>query len=146
MVVLLVPLFICWIAFGILVNLIFLFMAPVMYRQRCPAPDAARQVLRLIFANPVPFFLFCLFGIVLILAMLVIGCVVTCVTCCIGALPYLGTVILLPVFVTLHSFSLLFLRQFGPEYDMWASFMPPEFSLVLLPLPAPPESPSPPSL
>src|SRR5438067_7358144 len=122
------------------------FMAPVMYRQRCPAPDAARQVLRLIFANPAPFILFCLFGIVLILAMLVIGCVVTCVTCCIGALPYLGTVILLPVFVTLHSFSLLFLRQFGPEYDMWTSFMPPEFSLVLLPLPAPPESPSPPSL
>ena len=146
MAALLVPLFICWIAFGIVINLIFLFMAPVMYRQRCPAPDAARQVLRLIFANPAPFILFCLFGIVLILAMLVIGCVVTCVTCCIGALPYLGTVILLPVFVTRHSFSLLFLRQFGPEYDMWASFMPPEFSLVLLPLPAPPESPSPPSL
>jgi len=60
MAALLVPLFICWIAFGIVINLIFLFMAPVMYRQRCPAPDAARQVLRLIFANPAPFILFCL--------------------------------------------------------------------------------------
>jgi len=142
---LLIPLFICWIAFSILINLIFLFMAPVMYRQRCPALDAARQVLRLIFANPAPFILFCLFGIVVVLAMLVIGCVVTCVTCCIGALPYLGTVILLPVFVTLHSFSLLFLRQFGPEYDVWASFIPSEFRPVLLPLPTPPEPPLPPA-
>lgn len=141
MAALLIPLFICWIAFVILTTLIFLFMATVMYRQRCSAPDAARQVIRLIFANPAPFILFCLFGIVLVLAMLVIGCVVTCATCCIGALPYLGTVILLPVFVTLRSFSLLFLRQFGPEYDVWASFMPTEFSPVLLPLPAPPEPP-----
>jgi hypothetical protein len=144
MAALLIPLFICWIVFVILTTLIFLFMAIVLYRQRCSAPDAARQVIRLIFANPAPFILFCLFGIVLVLAMLVIGCVVTCVTCCIGALPYLGTVILLPVLVTLRSFSLLFLRQFGPEYDVWASFMPPEFSPVLLPLPAPPEPPLPP--
>ncbi len=77
--------------------------------------------------------------------MLVIGCIVTCLTCCIAAIPYVGTVILLPVFVLLRSFSLLFLRQFGPDYDVWASFMPPEFSPVLLPLPASPEPPSPPS-
>jgi hypothetical protein len=35
----------------------------------------------------------------------------------------------------LRSFSLLFLRQLGPEYDVWASSMPPEFAPVLLPLP-----------
>jgi hypothetical protein len=141
---LLIPVLICWIAFSILINLIFLFMAPVMYRQRCPALDAARQVFRLVFADPTPFILFCLFGIVVVLATLVIGCVVTCLTCCIGALPYLGTVILLPLFVTLRSFSLLFLRQFGPEYDVWASFMPPEFSPVLLLLSASAEPPLPP--
>ena len=128
-----IPLFICWLALCILINLIFLFMAPVMYRQRCPAPDAARQVLRLIFANPAPFILFCFFGIVLFLAMLVIGCIVTCFTCCIGALPYVGTVILLPVFVTLRAFSLLFLRQFGSAYDVWASLMPAEFLPILSP-------------
>jgi hypothetical protein len=136
MAALLLPLFICWIAFCILINLIFLFMALVMYRQRCPASDAARQVLRLIFADPAPFILFCLFGIVLFLAMLVVGCIVTCLTCCIAAIPYVGTVILLPVFVLLRSFSLLFLRQFGPEYDVWASFMPPEFVPLLLPTPS----------
>ncbi|PYL61716.1 MAG: hypothetical protein DMF24_06460 [Verrucomicrobia bacterium] len=30
--------------------------------------------------------------------------------------------ILLPVFVLLRSFSLLFLRQFGPDYDAWANY------------------------
>lgn len=136
MAVLLIPLFICWIAFGILINLIFLFMAPIMYRQRCPAPDAVREVLGLIAGNVTAFLLFCLFGIVLVLSMLVIGCVVTCATCCIGALPYLGTVILLPVFVVLRAFSLLFLRQFGPDYDVWAGFIPPEFLPLLMPPPA----------
>jgi hypothetical protein len=135
---LLIPFFICWFAFCIVTTLIFLFMAPVMYRQRCTTPDAARQVLRLIFANPTPFILFCLFGIVLVLAMLVIGCIVTCFTCCIAAIPYVGTVILLPVFVVFRSFSLLFLRQFGPDYDVWANFMPSEFLPVLMP----PASPS----
>jgi hypothetical protein len=141
---LLIPLFICWIAFCILINLIFLFMAPVMYRQRCPAPDAARKVLRLITAKPTAFLLFCLFGIVLVLVMLVVGCAATCVTCCIAAIPYIGTVILLPVFVLLRSFSLLFLRQFGPDYDVWAGFVPPEFSSILSrvpPVQRPPTSP-----
>jgi len=26
----------------------------------------------------------------------------------------------------------LFLRQFGPDYDVWASFVPPEFLPVLM--------------
>jgi hypothetical protein len=38
----------------------------------------------------------------------------------------------------LRSFSLLFLRQFGSDYDVWAGFVPPEFSPVLLPPLAPP--------
>jgi hypothetical protein len=53
------------------------------------------------------------------------------------AIPYIGTVILLPVFVLLRSFSLLFLRQFGSDYDVWAGFTPPEFLPVLVPPPAP---------
>src|SRR5439155_1467228 len=78
-------------------------------------------------------------GKLLILAVLMIGAIVTCATCCLAALPYLGTVILLPLFVCLRAFGLLFLRQFGPDYDVWASFMPPEFLPILSgPLPAPP--------
>src|SRR6266436_4294546 len=73
-------------------------------------------------ASARPVHVYCLFLIVLALASAMVGCVVTCATWCIAAIPYVGTVILLPVFVLLRSFSLLFLRQFGPKYDVWASF------------------------
>jgi len=43
----------------------------------------------------------------------------------------------LPIPVTLGAFSLLFLRQFGPDYDVWGGFVPPEFLPVLIPPPAP---------
>jgi hypothetical protein len=42
------------------------------------------------------------------------------VTCCIAGLPYVSSVVFLPALVWLLAFKLLFLRQFGPEYDVWA--------------------------
>jgi hypothetical protein len=108
-----------------------------MYRQRCRASQAFTVVIRLIAAHSGEILLYCLFWIVLALASAMVGWVAACATCCIVAIPYVGTVILLAVFVLLRSFSLLFLRQFGPDYDVWAGFMPPEFSPVLLPPPAP---------
>jgi hypothetical protein len=99
-------------------------------------------VVRLIAAYPGEILLYCLFLIVLALATAIVACVATCATCCIAAIPYIGTVILLPVFVVLRSFSLLFLRQFGPDYDVWATFMPPEFlpTLSKMHMPPPPIS------
>ena len=113
-------------------------MVPVMYRQRCRAMDAFGQTLRLIGAHPGPVLLYMLFFLVLVMAAAVSSCAVTCVTCCIAAIPYIGAVILLPITVTLGAFSLLFLRQFGPNYDAWADFMPPEFLPMLMPTLAPP--------
>src|SRR5580765_2365228 len=113
------------------------FMTPVMYRRRCRAYEAFRTVIKLIAARPGEILLYCLFLIVLALASAIVGCLVTCATCCIAAIPYIGTVILLPVFVLLRSLSLLFLRQFGSDYDVWANFIPPEFSPVLLSSPVP---------
>ena len=114
------------------------FMTLVMYRRRCRAYEAFRTVTKLIAANPGEILLYCLFLIVLALATAIVACLVTCATCCIAAIPYIGTVILLPVFVLLRSFSLLFLRQFGPEYDVWAGLMPPEFLPILSPASAAP--------
>src|SRR5438046_8045718 len=118
-------------------------MVPVMYRQRCLAPKAFGIVVRLIAAYPGEILLYCLFLIVLALATAIVACAATCATCCITAIPYVGTVILLPVFVLLRSFSLLFIRQFGPDYDVWANFMPPEFLPILLPLPSTPATSAP---
>src|SRR6266480_7301188 len=138
-------LFVFWVLIIIFVSVVTYFMVPVMYRRRCRAVEAFRDVTRLILHSLGVFILFCLFGIVLVLAALIIGAIVTCATCCLAALPYIGTVILLPLFVCLRGFGLLFLRQFGPDYDVWASFMPTEFLPVLLQTPGPQDLPSLPS-
>jgi hypothetical protein len=142
---LIVSLFVFWASIAIFFSIATYFMVPVMYRRRCRAGEAFRDVTLLIWHHLGSFFLFCLFGIVLILAVLMIGAVVTCATCCLAALPYVGTVILLPLFVCLRAFGLVFLRQFGPEYDVWATFMPSEFLPMLSGAPpVPPEPPLPP--
>ena len=142
---LIVSLFVVWASITIFFSIATYFMVPVMYRRRCRAVEAFRDVTLLIWRHLGSFFLFCLFGIVLILAVLMIGAVVTCATCCLAALPYVGTVILLPLFVCLRAFGLVFLRQFGPDCDVWATFMPPEFLPILSGAPpVPPEPPVPP--
>ena len=113
------------------------FMVPIMYRRRCRAVVALRESTSLVTAHPAPIVLYFLFLIVLAIACGIIGCVTTCVTCCIAAIPYVGTVILLPIFVLLRSFLLCFLRQVGPDYDVWAGIPQPE------PPPIPPSAPPP---
>ncbi len=109
---------------AVVIGLIMKFMVPVMYRQRCDAMDAFRSVWQLIAANPGLFLLFGLFYVVLCIAGAMVGCLAACVTCCIAALPYIGTVILLPVVMFLFAYPLCFIRQFGDPYDVWAVVRP----------------------
>ena len=44
--------------------------------------------------------------------------VAICLTCCLVALPYIGSVILLPITLFFRSYSLLYLEQFSPEWKM----------------------------
>ena len=119
-------------------SLLSQFMVPIMYRQRCRARRAFTQIMQLIASHPGPILLYVLFLILISLAAAIISCAAACVTCCIAAIPYVGTVILLPIPVTLCAFSLLFLRQFGPDYDVWASFVPPEFLPIVGSVASPP--------
>jgi hypothetical protein len=107
-------------------SLIAHFMAMVMYRRRCRARQGLQAALSLIASYPGEITLYCLFWIVLGLGAAVIGCLSTCATCCLTLIPYIGTVILLPVFVCLRAFGLLFLRQFGPDFDVWAGISQPQ--------------------
>jgi hypothetical protein len=125
-----------WVAFAIIFAVVTQFMVPVMYRRRCLAREAFFDVWRLIRGRPGPFVLFVLFGIVLALALLVAGTLAACMTCCIAGLPYISSVVLLPAFVWLLAFKLLFLRQFGPEYDVWTVAEPAPLALPTDP-PAP---------
>ncbi|MGE5208837.1 MAG: hypothetical protein ACM3KL_05835 [Alphaproteobacteria bacterium] len=115
-------------------------MVPIMYRQRCRARLAFIQVMDLVSSHPGVVLLYVLFVLVLAIAVVVISCVVVCATCCIAAIPYVGSVILLPISVTLGAFLLLFLRQFGSDYDVWAGSIPPEFLPVLMPPPSSPQT------
>ena len=40
--------------------------------------------------------------------------------CCFMSIPFVGTVLLLPISVFMRSYSLLYLRQFGSAYDSFA--------------------------
>ena len=68
------------------------------------------------------FILYFLFSIVLAMAigmMVVMAMIVTCCFCCMMLLPYVGTVVLLPVLMFKRCYSLYFLAQFGREYDVF---------------------------
>lgn len=113
-----------WLAVVIVWGLISHFMVPVMYRRRCSAREAFADVAKLISQNLGSFLLFVLFMIALVLGVAIAGTIVACATCCVGALPYISTVLLLPAIVWLATYRLLFLRQFGDQYDVWANVTP----------------------
>ena len=130
-----------WIAFvfvfALAWGIISQFMIVTMYRRRCGAVEAFRASVSLIMSDPVPFILYILFVFVLSIFGAMISCLATCVTCCIAAIPYVGTVILLPLYVFLAAYPLLFARQFGPDWDVWANLTAPTIA-------APPTTPAPP--
>jgi hypothetical protein len=99
------------------------FVAALMFKNRISAVEAWRRFLRLLGHYP---FHFLGYGILVFLLMLVFVFVVIVaglITCCIGwlllVIPYIGTVVTLPVWYTFRAFSLEFLAQFGPEYNVF---------------------------
>jgi len=48
--------------------------------------------------------------------------VVTCSTCCIAGLPYISSVVFLPITVFFACYVLEYLQQFGPEWQFFAPF------------------------
>ena len=111
------------VALFLTVKLVTNFMVPIMYRRRCGAIEGCQAAFGMIAAEPGPVILYLLFVIVLVIAFAIVGCVITCLTCCIAMIPYVGTVILLPAYVFFMSYLLLFVRQFGPEFDPWANIV-----------------------
>jgi len=99
------------------------FVVPIMYINNVKASQAWRHFLSL-FAKH--WFCFILYGLlVLMLRLLVIVCVVMVglFTCCLGfillGIPYIGSVVTLPISYTFRAFSLEFLEQFGPDYTIF---------------------------
>lgn len=95
------------------------FVVPLMYRFDLGVMDAWRRFLGLLQSRPGWFLLSGLFVFALWILAFAIIVVTGLMTCCLGflllAIPYLGTVLLLPLIVTYRAFTVSFLAQVEPE-------------------------------
>ncbi len=103
--------------------LIFLedFIVPLMFLRSCRALVAWSEFFKLFKAHTGSFILYLLFRIMLGWALGAISLVVFCCLCCVMWIPYVSTVMFLPLFVFLRCYSLHFLEQFGGEYRVFLS-------------------------
>jgi len=93
------------------------FVVPVMYRRELKTVPAFRVFLaEFLPGHILAFILFYLLKFVLGIAAGVIMVVGTCLTCCIAAIPYINSVVFLPILVFFRCYSVYFLEQFGPEW------------------------------
>ncbi len=101
------------------------FGIPIMFRQGLLARPAFWESMGLIRKHAGSVALFILLRIAIFIGIVILSLIVCCATCCIELIPYVGTVILLPVVVYVRCFTLDCLAQFGPEYDVWTVDVPP---------------------
>ena len=99
------------------------FVVPIMYLRDCSCVAGWKEFLPLLRANIGRFTLYILFQIVIGTAISSIVFAAACLTCCLAAclmaIPYIGTVILLPILVFRRSYSICYLRQYGSAFDVF---------------------------
>lgn len=127
-----------WLAFGLLLTPALLcalglwligsltedFVVPIQYLRRCGCRTAWGLLLGHMSRFPSAFLLYVLIQIPLSLVtalVVFVFAVITCCGCCLLFVPYLSTVILLPVFVLHRAYPLHFLAQLGPEWNAFGS-------------------------
>ena len=97
------------------------FVVPIMYLRRIGVMAAWGEFRRSMLADHVgTFVVYILFKIVIGIVIGIMAAMLTCMTCCIAAIPYIGTVILLPLFVFLRAYPVYFIQQFGPQWQLIA--------------------------
>lgn len=99
------------------------FIVPIMYRDRITTGKAIQKFFPTFMSNLFHFIGYALFLLCLWVPIIVGVIIAGCVTCCIGflilAIPYINTVVLLPISYALRAFGVRFLEQFGPEYRIF---------------------------
>lgn len=124
-----------------------LFVLPIMYIRGGKFPAAWREFWKQIVPGHIwSLTLFFAMLFVLTIGAGIVTMLATVLTCCLAALPYVGTVIALPILVFIRSYSLYYLEQFGPQYTIMSA-EPPEHGFEVImppPPPPPPGSESPP--
>lgn len=111
------------IVFSIVLNFTVDFVVPIMYLRSCTCLEGWRQFLQILSHNKGRFVLYILFQIVIGMAVGVIVlagvCLTCCCACCIIAIPYVGTVLLLPILIFQRAYSLMYLKQYGNQFDIF---------------------------
>jgi hypothetical protein len=111
------------VVFAIIRKFMVDFVVPIMFLRGGNCLAAWREFGALLSANAGEFTLYILFQIVLSMAIGMIVLFAVLLTCCIAGclmlLPFLGTVLLLPVLVFKRAYPLYYLAQYGPEYDVF---------------------------
>ena len=99
------------------------FVAAVMYKNRISCAAAWRLFLDIFKKYPMHFIGYGLLIFLLMILFVIAVIMAVLGTCCIGfillVIPYISTVVTLPAWYTYRAFSLEFLAQFGPEYDVF---------------------------
>jgi hypothetical protein len=111
------------ICFGLIDKFTMDFVVPIMFLQTSSVRAGWREFMTVLSVNKARFALYILFQIVIGLAIGVIimmgVCCTLCCLACVLAVPYIGSVLMLPVLIFKRSYSLYYLQQYGPQYDVF---------------------------
>lgn len=98
------------------------FVVPIMYKNRISALKAWSVFLPFMFQNMCSLFIYGVFILIVKIAVIIAIVIVALSTCCIGLLlimiPFVGTVILLPVSYTFRAFSIEYFATFGDDFNV----------------------------
>jgi len=113
---------------GFIDLLLYDFVVPIMYRNRITTGKALQKFLPLLGGHLLYFLGYGIFTLFVVLVLVIAVIIAGLATCCVGlillAIPYINSVVLLPISYTLRAFSVEFLEQFGPEYYVFARSEP----------------------
>ena len=112
------------VSFGLLIIEVLTtdFIVPLMLKHTLTCTGAWSQLRNLTSFNKGRFFLYLIVKVVInfmIGSMVLLISLATCgCACCLAAIPYLGTVLLLPFITFKRAYSIHYLRQYGPYFDL----------------------------
>lgn len=118
------------------------FVTPIMYARGIRVGEAWGEFRgRVLRGHIGSIILFLLMSIVLGIGVVICQIVVGCGTCCVGFLPYIGTVFLLPALLVMRCYSIYFVQQFHPDFVFIQDFAPPSGGFPVIGLEYPPIPP-----
>jgi hypothetical protein len=99
--------------------LIGTLVVPRMYRRRESALQAIPAAWALLMRYPVEVLAFAGMRLLVLIGVSIVAGVLGCILCCIIWIPVVGMIPLMPLYFYVHSYSILWLEQFGPEWEIF---------------------------